>query len=220
MHYMAKTALSSDIRYTTRSTITYKQGKTIPIISWKVEEKSRKEIFLCDSLDPNDIPPQTAPWDSKVELYPPIHDAIFKQYAGQKREGSLGQQQKAFSMLTSRKIVSVKTIQIDQIKYVRALVKKSYGELMRPAIIFFQDNIPKKGFCDCPVGVSGLCCHVLAILLYLKHYKATKEKLLALSCTEQLQRWHRRTSKGSLPMIPLRNIGLKSARAKKNGHHW
>ena len=40
--------------------------------------------------------------------------------------------------------------------------------------------------------------------------------LLQLSCTEQLQKWHKRTRKGqSIPMIPLKDIKVKSAKMKK-----
>ena len=33
-----------------------------------------------------------------------------------------------------------------------------------------------KATCSCPAGLSGVCCHILALLLYLKHYTDTKEK--------------------------------------------
>ena len=76
-----------------------------------------------------------------------------------------------------------------------------------------------KGYCGCPVGVSGVCCHVLAILLFLKHFTETKETILALTCTEQLQKWYRRTKKGSIPMMPLRKIKVTSAKSNKNIHN-
>ena len=101
----------------------------------------------------------------------------------------------AFRMLQSRKIVSIKTITEHNISYVKAMIKKSYGTQIRPAVILFQDSMPQKAHCSCPVGLSGLCCHVLALLLFLKHYYDTKEKLLGLTCTEQLQKWHRRSKK-------------------------
>ena len=77
------------------------------------------------------------------------------------------------------------------------MIKKSYGTQIRPAVVLFPDSIPQTVHCSCPVGLSGLCCHVLAVLLYLKHYSDTKEKLLELTCTHQLQKWHR-----SIPMVP------------------
>jgi len=43
----------------------------------------------------------------------------------------------------------------------------------------------------------------------------TGEKILELTCTQQLQKWHRRTRKGSIPMIPLKDIKVKSARMKR-----
>ena len=82
------------------------------------------------------------------------------------------------------------------------MIKKSYGHVSRPAAILFHGHQPKFANCLCPVGTSGLCCHVLALLLFLKHYTETKEKILELTSTEQLQKWHRRIKKGSIPMIP------------------
>ena len=86
-------------------------------------------------------------------------------------------------MLTSRKIGSVKTHKSSEsIIFIRALIKKSYGEQIRPAVLLFESSVPSKGYCECHVGVSGLCCHVLAILLFLKHFTETKETILALTC--------------------------------------
>ena len=66
-----------------------------------------------------------------------------------------------------------------------------------------------KATCRCPVGLSGVCCHILALLLYLKHYTDTEEKILELTCTQQLQKWHRRSKKGSIPMASLNEIKPK-----------
>ena len=92
-------------------------------------------------------------------------------------------------MLTSEKIVSVKTHKSSEsIVCIRALIKKSYGEQIRLALLLLESLVPSKGYCECPVGVSGICCHVLAILLFLKHFIETKETILALTCTEQRQK--------------------------------
>lgn len=169
--------------------------------------------FFC-SLDPIQIPPLTAKWNANQSLYPTVSNEMFMQYLQQKKEGSQGQQEKAYRMLQSRKIVSVKTLSDEGNVFVKAMIKKSYGNQSRPAVILFQQDIPKKGNCSCPVGLSGLCCHVLSLLLFLKHFSATGEKILELTCTQQLQKWHRRTKKGSIPMIPLKDIKLKSAKKK------
>ena len=39
----------------------------------------------------------------------------------------------------------------------------------------------------------------------------TGEKIIELTCTQQLQKWQRRTKKGSIPMIPLKDIKVRSA---------
>ena len=123
-------------------------------------------------------------------------------------------------MLRSRKIVTVKVLIEDEFLYVKAIIKKSYGQESRPAVILFKGQTRLKGHCNCPVGASGLCCHILALLLFLKHFADTKEKILELTCTEQLQKWHSRTTKGSIPMVPLTNIKVKSAKMKKGRNYF
>ena len=92
---------------------------------------------------------------------------------------------------------------------------KSYVTTVRPAVIYFQDNVPCKATCRCPVGLNGVCCHILALMLYLKNCTDTKEKILELTCTQQLQKWHRRSKKGSIPMVPLNEIKPRSASMRK-----
>ena len=118
-------------------------------------------------------------------------------------------------MLKSRKVVSVKTLETQGAKYVKAMIRKSYGNMTRPVVILFFNNAPTNAHCNCPIGSCGLCCHVIALLLFLKHYKDTKEKILQLICTEQLQKWHKRTSKGSIPTMALAKLKLRSATRKK-----
>ena len=81
-------------------------------------------------------------------------------------------------------------------------------------VILFEESLPLKAHRRCRVGLSGLCCHVLALLLFLKHFHDTAEQLLELTCTRQLQRWHRRSKKCSIPMVPLKEIKPKSATMK------
>ena len=116
---------------------------------------------------------------------------MFTQYVSKKQEGSAGQQKKALQMFTSRKIVNVKTLADGQDVYVKAMIKKAYGSMQRLTVIMFKNGIPSKVHCSCPVGLSGICCHVLALLLFLKHYHETGERILALTSTEQLQKWYR-----------------------------
>ena len=195
--------------------------KLYPSLTKKLKVKNEKNFVFTTSLNPLEIPPITTGWSSNYDFLPRINATVFKEYASKKREGAMGQQQKAYSMLTSRKIVSVKSFTTGDgdKKFVKGQIKKSYGEHIRPATIFFQNSIPLKAYCECPVGVSGLCCHALALLLFIKHYTETQEKLLALSCTEQLQKWHKRTRKGSMPMVPLRQLKLKSARSRQKYVH-
>ena len=38
----------------------------------------------------------------------------------------------------------------------KAMIKKSYGTEMRPAVLYFNCLAPDKGHCSCPVGASGM----------------------------------------------------------------
>ena len=68
-------------------------------------------------------------------------------------------------MLQSRKIVSVKTVSDNEgVVYVQAMTKKSYGTEVRPAVLLFNG---------------------------LTQRRDTAVVQLVLSCTEQLQKWHR-----------------------------
>ena len=65
---------------------------------------------------------------------------MFSHYCKNKSEGSLGQDEKAVRMLQWRKIVSVKTLKNT---FVKAMIKKSYGTEVRPAVIFFKGRYHK-----------------------------------------------------------------------------
>ena len=102
--------------------------------------------------------------------------------------------------------------------FVKAQIRKSYGNVSRPAVLKFQSGLPQKGHCSCPVGLSGVGYHVISILYFLEYYHLYKVKVLALTCTEQLQKWHRKgqKGKGSLPMLPVQKlVHIPSAKLKK-----
>ena len=105
---------------------------------------------------------------------------IFNAYCSFKHSRNKGQQEKALRMLQSRKIVSVKTLPNNSGIYIRGMIKKCYGTTVRPLLYIFK-VVPCKATCRCPVRLSGVCCHILALLLYLKHYTDAKEKILALT---------------------------------------
>ena len=72
--------------------------------------------------------------------------------------------------------------------FVRTMIEYSHGTTIAPAVVLFQSFLLQKATCSCLVGLSGLCCHILALLLFLKHYTDTNEKILELTFTEQLQK--------------------------------
>ena len=161
--------------------------KRYPKLVSKLQGRAKKYYSFSCSLDPLSIPSPTASWQDDVKLYPNVSSDTFIHYASQKREGSQGQQEKAFRMLQSRKIKTIKIIadiENPNIFFVKASIKKSHGVQSRPAAIQFLENSPQKGHYNCPVRASGLCCHILALLLYLKHFEKTGEKILELTCTE------------------------------------
>ena len=82
------------------------------------------------------MPPVSAKWDSNESLYPKGNEVIFRTYCRRNK----GQQEKAFSMLQSRKIVSVKSLQENKNLYVKAMVKVSHGTEVRPEVILFELN--------------------------------------------------------------------------------
>ena len=95
------------------------------------------------------------------------------------------------------------------------MIRKSFGNVPRQPVVYFEGQTTTKEFFPYPVGTSGLCCHILALLLFLKNYAETNEKVMELTCTQQLQRWHKRTNKSSILMIPLMDIKIKSAKLQK-----
>ena len=111
--------------------------------------------------------------------------------------------------------------------YVKGNILKSYtGSVSRPATILFVNNIPVKAYCGCAVGKSGACCHVIALLIQLNYYRENKKLYLHMSCTEKLQKWHKKGNSATkraatqIKLKYLRNVrgarrDIKKVRAKK-----
>ena len=141
------------------------------------EHKAKGQYKFECSLNPSEVPGIKAKWSSDEKFYPFVDNSTFNKYCSFKHQGNKGQQGKVIRMLQSRKIVTVKTIHEQSGIFVRAMIKKSYGTTIRPAVVLFQNSLPQKATCSCPVGLSGLCCHILALLLlFLKHYTDTNKK--------------------------------------------
>ena len=85
-----------------------------PSLSEKLKKKNEKNYSFETSLDPLTIPPPSAAWISNEIQYPTVTETMFKKYASNKREASLGQQDKAYKMLASKKITSVKILKVDR----------------------------------------------------------------------------------------------------------
>ena len=105
------------------------------------------------------VPQISVKWNSSESLYPMVNEAIFKTYCSFKHQGNHGQQEKAFRMLQSRKIVSVKSLQENNELFVKAMIKKPYGTQIRPAVVLFHDSTLKQ--------------HTVVVLLDLVAYVVT-----------------------------------------------
>ena len=165
------------------------------------------------------MPSISAKWCLDENVYSAVNEDIFNTYCSLKHQANKGQQEKAIRMLQSRKIVSVKTLQVSFGIYIRGMIEKSYSTTVIPAVTYFTKyllhNMPGKATCNYPVGLSGVCCHILALLLYLKHYPDTNEKILVVTCRQQPQKWHCRSKKGSIPMVSLNETKPKSSSMRK-----
>jgi len=65
-------------------------------------------------------------------------------------------------------ISSVKSVKDGDKTFVKAMIMKSFGqEITRPAVAMLQKNLPVKGHCACPIGKCGICCHIIALLMFL-----------------------------------------------------
>ena len=91
-------------------------------------------------------------------------------------------------MLKNRKIVTVKTLQEQFGIFVKAKTKKLYGRRIRPSVVLFQKNLPRKATSSSAVGLSGLCCHILALLLllsllllFVKRYTDSDRRVIELT---------------------------------------
>ena len=119
-------------------------------------------------------------------------------------------------MFFSRKIKTVKSVKVGHKTFVKAMIIKSFGqEITRPAVVMFQKNLPVKGHCTCPIGKCGICCHVIAVLMFLECYFKHNTCLLSLTVTQKMQTWHR---KGKMSGIATRasHIPLKSFRGTRS----
>ena len=95
-------------------------------------------------------------------------------------------------MFQSRRMKHIKAIQGEGLStYVKASVLKSFSSYVTHTVtVLFAGNKPNKAFCECPVGACGLCCHAVLVLLQLKYFTEHNNFLLALTCTQKLQKLH------------------------------
>ena len=135
-------------------------------------------------MDPSEVPGIKAKWSSDQKLCSYVDNSTFNNYCSFQHQRNKGQQEKGIRMLQSRKIITFKTIHKQYGIFVRAMIKKSYGTTIGPAVVLFQNSLHRKATCSCPVGLSGFCYHILVLFLFLKTYTHTNENILELTFTE------------------------------------
>ena len=154
-------------------------------------------------------PPSACTWSADKTLYPKVVSTTISDYTRFKRQGRKGQYCKAQRIFYSRKIKTVKIHKDGEVTFVKAIVIKSFGqETTRPAVLIFKDNNPVKGHCEYPIGKCGICCHTIALMLFLEYFSKHKVCLFALTCTQKMQTWHKKGRKSSMAtrtsLIPLK----------------
>ena len=96
------------------------------------------------------------------------------------------------------------------------IIKRFGQEITRPAVLVFKDNFPVRGHCECPIGKCRIYCHTVALLLFLEYYSKHKVCFLSLTCTQKMQKWHKKGGKSSRATrtshIPLRAYRNASTR--------
>ena len=206
-------------------------GKSNELFKKKVLRVSQTYKFST-SLDASEVPPVSANWKiigKNEDLnVPVVNENAIRDYQKAKYAGRKGQYRKAHLMFSSRRIMPVKLIHQEsnsKHSFVKANVLKSYtGSISRPVTIMFVVNTPKKAYCPCAVGKSGLCCHAIALLMQLNYFREHKKLFLHMTCTEKLQKWHLKgpavKSATQIKLKYLRNLrgarrGIKTIRQKK-----
>ena len=164
-----------------------------PRLQQRLKLKAQRQYKFDCTLVPSEVPGIKAKWSSDEKFYPFVHNSAFNKYCSFKHQGNKGQQEEAIRMLQSSKIVTVKTIH--DIWNICESYDKKFIWYNNPACFsIISKFFASKSNCSCPVGLSGFGCHIFGLLLlFLKHYADTNENILELTCTEQLQKQHRRS---------------------------
>ena len=177
-----------------------------------------KSFKFKTSMDKTIIPPPSAEWNADSSFYPKVTAETISHYVAFKRQGRKGQYRKAKRIFFSMKIKMVKVIKVEDNStsvFVKALVLKSFGqEVTRPATILFENYAPIKGHCMCAIGKCGVCCHIIALSMYVNHFNEHEIKLLTLTRTQKMQTWHKKgnlsprkaTTTSHIPLKNFRNV--------------
>ena len=197
-----------------------------PVLANKlVKNKSRKK---SDANFPTlywDTPHSTENWQTlNLDKFPhvKVSDQAITDHLRNFR-GIKAQRLKGSRMYYSRKVIcppkalDVKAGgDVDHVgTYVRTQVRRSYSGESQVYIFFPGDGRCLRAKCTCPVGVSGLCCHVICTLYLLRDVSQGKQMLVEIVCTSKLQQWHRKGTSTKFPshqMKPIEHLPLRAPR--------
>lgn len=177
-------------------------------MSMAKKKLQRKRVFGRE-LQVHELPNSSVEW--KSQSYPTFSLDQIKQYACGKLSGKLSLLQKARAFYNSRKVITIKVSEEENsVLWVRAFVERSFGSEQRPVYVKFVEMKPVGGFCECRIGRSGLCAHVIAVLYNLKHFTEHGEFLLPLTSTSKKQKWHKKGSVTQKVLTPINKYKVRS----------
>ena len=151
----------------------------------------------------------------------PCNEQNIHRYVGCKRDIN-SQSMKGRRLFMSRRIVCTKVIEDNHsnVLFVRAVVRRSYAVKLSTVTvhILLTPCGPSKAYCECVIGRSGCCGHVIVTLNLLYHYSVTGIKLIETPCTSSRLKWKGKHTKfPSHEMVPLSKLSIKSASKSSKG---
>ena len=131
----------------------------------QLKAKTKRNCRFECSLNPLEIPKVAAKWSSDEISYPVVNEDIFYRNCSFKKEGKSGQQEKAFRMPQSRKIVSVKTLLDNEgVVYVQAMIKNRMEQKLDQQFYLLMDLIQRRD--TAVVQLAQAVYAVISLLCY------------------------------------------------------
>ncbi|XP_077991058.1 uncharacterized protein LOC144445394 [Glandiceps talaboti] len=79
-----------------------------------------------------------------------------------------------------------------------------------------SNHMIQSAYCTCITGLSGICCHVAALLYGLTEFSKTNQsRYQSISCPSRPQQWNIPSRKSKLPNVPIHKAVFKKHQADK-----